>query len=298
MKKTIWLCLGLMMSVYMQAQDLLYSASDEIEINYSDAYGVHFLHKVAPGHTLYGLSRIFHVPVARIKLFNKMQTNQNIAPGQILRIPFDDRLMYKGVNLSDFPNGTFLPVYYTIKPKETLYRVSKVYFEQDADLILKRNKTNNNQLNIGQKLLMGWIPLDASITVENDKAQELAQQPTVTKAQPGVTYTVQDPVLSNPPVQQHSPEVHYQKHEEVGLAHWNRSGTDRDNLFVLHPTARINSLIELYNPQLKRRTFAKVIARIPDGVYAENIDVIVSPRVAQTLGALNTEFRVRMKFFE
>lgn len=291
--------------VSVTAQGGLYSSQQGIEIDYDDKHGVHFVHVVEKGHTLYALSRVFQVPPARILAYNGKARGEAIRLRERLRIPFEQKLLYTGASIKSFGAGTFLPVFYTIKPKETLYRVSRVYFEQDAELILQRNQILGSQLNEGQRLLMGWIPLDKAITLADDSI-----------AQVQVAQQVEGVPLHASPDQQDSavaslvpdslavlavpltPVETYKEVSHTGLAYWNKDSADRDNLFVLHSTARINSLIEIFNPQLQRRTFAKVIARIPAGTYPDNIDIIVSPRVAHTLGALNSEFRVKMKFYE
>jgi hypothetical protein len=230
-----------------------------------------------------------------------------------LKIPFDAELLYTGASVTQFANGSFIPVYYTIKPKETLFRVSRVYFDQDAALILKRNGLAGNDLNVGQRLLMGWIPIDEKISRRDDSLSQVAivtpaSKPAIVDDRRPTKVVVEErepPQMVKDSVFQDldlpvsaAPVETFKEIEETGLAYWNKDSSDKDNLFALHPTARINSLIEIYNPQLQRRTFAKVIARIPRDTYPDNIDVILSPRVAYTLGALNSEFRVKMKFFE
>ena len=46
------------------------------------------------------------------------------------------------------------------RPKETLYRISKIYFRQEASTFSKRNKINGTAIYKGQKLLIGWLPID------------------------------------------------------------------------------------------------------------------------------------------
>lgn len=297
----------------VDAQQSLYTGGAGIEINYTDASGVHYIHKVAPGHTLYALSRVFQVAPSRILAFNGKDVSAPIMLDEVLRIPFDAELLYTGASVAQFANGSFIPVYYTIKPKETLFRVSRVYFDQDAALILRRNGLVGSDLQVGQRLLMGWIPIDERISQRDDSLSQVAIEPpaptivstegdrpsnvTADRLPPAVM--VKDSVFEDLdlPVSA-APVETFKEVQETGLAYWNKDSADKDNLFALHPTARINSLIEIYNPQLQRRTFAKVIARIPKDTYPSNIDVILSPRVAYTLGALNSEFRVRMTFFE
>jgi LysM repeat protein len=301
-----------------------------IEIEYSEEDGVYYAHTIEAGNTLYSLSKLFQVSIEDILALNQWTGKKRLQIGEEVKIPFDDALLYKGASIDEFTDAQFLPVYYTIKPKETLYRVSRVYFGQDIELILQRNNLLGTHLDIDQKLLMGWIPVEdftAITSVEKNTSPTKEDLPKDNKTIDSTAVFVevktfkdtldatsivlseleQSEVLINTSIDSvermadliiAEEEVEIQVQQvETGIAYWNKKGSDNFNLFVLHPTAKINSLIEIYNPQLQRKTFAKVLGRIPDNMYAENIDLIVSPAVAKVLGVFNSEFRVTMKYY-
>ena len=54
----------------------------------------------------------------------------------------------------------------------------------------------------------------------------------------------------------------------------------------------------LTNPLKKKTVYAKVIARIPDQAYGDDIVVVLSPSVAKLLGAKDPKFFVELKYFE
>lgn len=288
---------------YLTAQEHEEADNLSIEINFNDSLGIHYIHVVSKGNTLYSLSKLFQIPVSRIKHINELGTDDPIHIGDTLSIPFDPQLLYTGVSIQEFDDADFIPVFYTIKPLETVYRVSKVYFKQDPSILLNRNNLTTSNLGVNQKLLIGWIPIDETVltlksisTQETivqegaikDSTNELSDTSNQTLLRDSLTFdTIDHRVIAEPEI----------RIEEIGLAYWNRHGSDKTNLFALHPKAKINSLIEIFNPQLQRRTYAKVIGRIPD-VYPENIDIIVSPKVASVLGGLNTEFRVRLNYYQ
>ena len=289
-----------MMVSTLLAQNTIYTPGDGIMITYEEGSGVQFVHKVKQGHTLYSIARIFQTPVNRILSFNNRKPNTPLSIGQEIRIPFTSELMYTGPSISSFPTGTFIPVYYRVKKGETIYRIAKVYFNQSVEQILQRNKMSTPQLAMDQSLLIGWIPVDPTITLTQDSL-EGQKQVVITQSTETDTLQTQEHepiVFVRDTVRNAVPEVAGVKRTQTALAYWNKQGSDRSNLFVLHPTAKINSLIEIYNPQLQRRTYAKVLSRIPKGMYPNNIEIIVSPRVAEVLGALNSEFRVKLTYFE
>jgi hypothetical protein len=79
-----------------------------------------------------------------------------------------------------------------------------------------------------------------------------------------------------------------------GVAWWNKDMKD-PNMFALHRSAPLNSLIEIRNPMFDRSVWAKVIGTIPP-TYTEDISVIVSPGVAKYLGAIDGRFYVEMSY--
>ena len=83
-----------------------------------------------------------------------------------------------------------------------------------------------------------------------------------------------------------------------GIGIWERDSQTTEKAFVLHHTAKKGSIIELYNPQLNLRTRAKVLGRIPLETYPSDISVIMSKKVANSLGALDTRFMVELTFIE
>lgn len=83
-----------------------------------------------------------------------------------------------------------------------------------------------------------------------------------------------------------------------GVAQWAKSGPTTQDLYVLHPTAPINSVVELSNPMTHRKIYAKVLSNMPPKLYPDDISVVVSPGVANLLGAIDSRFYVKLRFVE
>jgi len=83
-----------------------------------------------------------------------------------------------------------------------------------------------------------------------------------------------------------------------GIGLWDKNDPDATNLFVMHRTAKINSLVKLYNPVTKKTVTARVIGHIIDKLYPPDIDIIVTKGVAQKLGARDSRFRIEMNYYE
>ncbi|MBK9680081.1 MAG: LysM peptidoglycan-binding domain-containing protein [Saprospiraceae bacterium] len=83
-----------------------------------------------------------------------------------------------------------------------------------------------------------------------------------------------------------------------GIAQWSKSNSTSTDLYVLHPTAPVNSIVELTNPMTHRKIYAKVLSNMPPKLYAEDVSVVVSPGVANLLGAIDGKFYVKLRFVE
>ena len=84
--------------------------------------------------------------------------------------------------------------------------------------------------------------------------------------------------------------------EQKGVAFWQKQSNKDSELYALHRYAPINSIIAVINPMTKRTVFVKVIGRIPESVYKDNIVTVVSSTVANMLGAIDKKFYVHVRY--
>ncbi len=305
----------------------------------NDFYYTHIFQK---GQTVYSLARTFKTSVSEIYAMNNLNAKSSIDIGQTVKVPFSLNALYTEKSPSVFASNKFVPVYYIAQPKETLYRIGKTYFGQDVATFASRNKINGTSISIGQKLLIGWLPINgegAVVQVNTTiiKADEVKKSDTVegvvssprpmrekfvtTIVTPeSLTETEDNVTVPSPskiknelataseelpdslatkleaPVVEVAPTTRTRRTRGIGI--WERNGPSKQKAFVLHHTAKKGSTIELYNPQLNLRTTAKVLGRIPMGTYPSDVSVIMSRKVADSLGALDTRFMVELKFIE
>ncbi|MFM9948035.1 MAG: peptidoglycan-binding protein, partial [Saprospiraceae bacterium] len=59
-----------------------------------------------------------------------------------------------------------------------------------------------------------------------------------------------------------------------------------------------NSIVSVTNPMSKRTVHAKVVGRIPDSAYGDDIIIVLSPLAAKMLNARDPRFFVRVKYVE
>jgi hypothetical protein len=169
-----------------------------------------------------------------------------------------------------------------VQPKETLYRISKVYLDVSPESILALNPLATSNLAIGQVLLLGWYHARSNTHSPMTASSSMPMDSTL--------YHVKDYT------EEYKTEGKVIK-EEKGLAVW-KPGNDRTHYFVLHSSAKVGSFMEITNPMLHRTLTAKVAGNIPPGLYQSHVGLVVSPSVARALGVLDQQFFAKWRFVE
>lgn len=104
------------------------------------------IYKVQPKETLFTISKRFGISVDALMYLNDMDS-PDLSSGQDLLIP---KKLFQKEEL-DFNNDAFIE--HKVKPKETLFGIAKQY-AISMDMILKNNEIINNQIQIGQILMI------------------------------------------------------------------------------------------------------------------------------------------------
>ena len=177
MKKLFFAFIFLIFCTGISAQsssNSIFRHGDEIRIELSGQSDYYYTHEIQKGHSLYALSKIFNVSLHILYSYNHLEEGTTLNVGQKIKVPLKDDYLFKGVNLSGLKYGHFIPVYYKTKPKDNLFRISRVYFNQPTDDLIKRNKLTSNSLKLDQDILIGWFPIDSPdpIIVEEEFEEE------------------------------------------------------------------------------------------------------------------------------
>lgn len=294
----------------------------EIQVNeHNQAY---YEHKIRANETLFSLARFFKIPVADLLLVNNIKKGDTVPMGATVYIPINVDMMQLGPN-KDGSNWT--PLIYTVRSQETLYRISKMYFPQKMEDLISRNNISSFSLKRGRKLIVGWWGEgekkdtdDLTLKIKDKIKQKLAEKRKAAESQNPTSDSVSDAIIPADEVKLDSiiseivdeeldteeleeevmeeevedPNINYKS----GIASWDKSGFDRKNLFVMHNSAKPNSYIRLRYPVTGVEVTAKVLCPIPKNVFADDIDIVISPAVAIALGALDSRFQIQMDYYE
>jgi len=248
-------------------------------VHYMDHTGLVLIESLEPGMTLYGLSRRYNVSIDSILAANPDLDPTAIPLGYPVNIPiYPSSISFSPPATPDAGIG----LYYHVQPKETLYRISKVFLGVQPEAISSLNPTVEQGLSIGQILHIGWYIPSA---IKQPLASSLATMDLDSNLLRPKDYILEAHLEGN------------KIHEQKGLALW-KPGNVNAHFYVLHPTARVGSYMEITNPMLKRTITAKVAGHIPPGLYQSHVGIVVSPSTARALGVLDQQFYARWRYVE
>ncbi len=246
----------------------------------NDAGQWYLLYPIEAGNTLFSLSRTFQLELDQLLSANPDLDIRSLAIGTVLRIPFAPERLASTCN-----PAPCRAVSYRVRAGETLYRISKVYFHKDPAAVLSNNNLPDETLSIGQELIVGYLDLSASAVAEATAAA-------IAEAAPEIREEPQSMGFKD---RFDSRATRKSMAIQNGVALWFQDADLPDGMYVLHETAPVNSFISITNPMFNRTVYAKVVGNIPAGTYPREVIVIITPKVAQNLGALDPRFYVQIR---
>ncbi len=253
------------------AQSLVTTGSPAIDTLYAyvdDKNNTYFQYHSRSGLISSDLSQQFRVRASEMLLLNNIPSNDTVNAGRTVLIPFAQKELLQSRSIT----ADCIPVIYTVRPKETVFKIARRYFDLKVDQLRTLNNLSSNDISIDQQLLVGWFMLHPVSESVHTNELPIYIEPV-------------DPFYPEEPTMQ------------IGVAYWKKSQNDVAHLFAMHRSARINSMIEITNPMFKTKVLVKVVGRIPP-TYKSDIALVVSPAVAKKLGVLDPRFRAEMRFVE
>ena len=239
-----------------------------------------FEHQLEKKQTLFSMAKFYGLSVGEVYFYNPGLSSKSMKVGQKIRIPIPNRaiLRYK---TEKFDPRTHIPVYYRVKKGDTMYRIYKYYFRMPLEDILDRNELDTYEVKPGQLINVGWMSIEGiPESYRQGGGGPLAKRNNALKKL----------YIANAQSKK--------EREHNGAAAWQKNSQYNSDLYALHRSAPVNSIIAITSPTRRRTVYAKVIGKIPNQAYQTNVIVVVSPLVAKLLGAKDPTFYVEVKYLK
>ena len=325
MNRIFTLLLLYFLPLYLLSQDTDIS---KLYITATESGKFVFAYPVSPGETAYSLSRKFNQSVSSIQSVNPDKKLRNLAPNDMIYVPFEKEI------LSEPNESSLIAFVYKTQPKETLYAICKRYFDIPIKKITSINNLKSYDLAVDQELIIGYLGSSSNRAKSDEESSLETTQANVNNGE--LSYQESEPVTiivkETQPKKKYrrksrrqneevftlsdlidmiDDENEYEEEkmtsleeveeelvytEQKGIAYTENISMDGEDLFVLHPNAQIGSEMIISFPMLNTSVKAKVISEIPKELYPKNISIVISPTVAEALGAKDDQFRVEMKY--
>lgn len=235
-----------------------------------------FEHQMEKRQTLFSLAKFYGLSVEELYFYNPGLKDRPVTLGQKIKVPIPNRAIRR-YETPGFRKWEYVPVYYVVKRGDTMFRISRVHFRMPIDTIRNRAGIQNDNLKPGQMIPIGWMRLDGIPESYRDSMGTPLER-------------------RNRALQQIYERTKAGDKIQSGVAAWQKNTKAGSDFYALHREAPINSIIEVINPMTYRTTYVKVIGRIPDTAYGNNVKVVLSPMAAQALGAKDPRFYVKVRY--
>lgn len=247
--------------IYLNSQDTVLIDIDEDKRKFTK-------YTLKPQQTLYSLSRFFAQDISMLYSLNPELRHQQPQIGQELIIEVPNSAIVR-FRTNDFKRKNFAPIYYTIKPGETMYKIAKNIFGMSVDTLTSLNSLEGTGLSIGQKVQVGWTPIKGSA----HRIKKTAYNPLKSRNQRNY--------------------IKYKRQNQVGtyrrgVASWSKgSGEASGKLFALINNIPIGEYVKVKNLSNNKIAYVEVIGSLPTNTIREKVDIQISSTAARILGVRN-----------
>ncbi len=246
-------------------------SGSEIVIDFLPENDIFYSHTIDKDVTIHNLSETFQVPKDYLFKVNKLDPKKPVSFGKIVIVPLmKQKVFYK----TDYKQKYFT-LKYKVKKGDTFFKIQKLC-EVNKETLLEINSKKTTALQLNEIITVGYYPKNHTLKTR----QPVNTQPTSADKNDNK----KDDVLI----------TKFYLSDVIGSFDKNNSCSDQ--YFVLHNVARQGSIMDIYNPMMKKHVKAKVIGKIPDGTYSEDIMIIINKSAAKELNILDTRFKVNIKY--
>ncbi|SDG98874.1 LysM repeat-containing protein [Pedobacter terrae] len=258
------------------------AVADEKPVQESKSTDAAGTHTVLRNETIFTIAKQYGITAYQIRTMNNLPDNA-IAIGQVLKVPGGGIVTDVQVpkekqaetKAKETPVANEENFIHTVANGENIFSIAKKY-NLTAYQIRTANKLDDNNIKVGQKLIIPKPPQPKSVNDLSKEEQENEPDSTMVK----------DPKLRRDPSVYGLSQI-----EEKGTAVWIADqDLDGTKMLVLHRTAPVGRVIKITNPMTNRTTFAKVVGKFTENESTKDVIIVMTKAVADSLGALDKRF--------
>ncbi len=177
--------------------------------------------------------------------------------------------------------GEIKPVRHIVSSGETLYGLSKMY-SQNVKALQNWNDLQGG-IKEGQGIIVGWLVPEGAKALSVPKKIAKPMTPFQRKY-----FGMVNDTLDN-----------YRQKVQEGIATWfeETDPSAGDNMYALHKSAPLFSIVRVTNPINNRSVYLKVIQQLPDNTANEGVLIRMTSSAAKELNMLDKKSLVSTRYF-
>ncbi|MFC2123315.1 LysM peptidoglycan-binding domain-containing protein [Bacteroidota bacterium] len=266
------------------------SIGEKLEIplrNYNpDRKSEYINHTVKLSETLYSISRQYGVSVGDLTKWNDLESNE-ISVGQVLVIRKGSTGVISMVSKEIDQSGR--KIVHIVRSGETLFSIANKY-DISLNDIRVWNSLDNNNVGIGQELIVGFTDKEGDMPV---KANTLAED-NIKDSREGDPIKAQDIPESN--FEDEVGEDGFRKITERGVASVISGSESTKKYLALHRSAPVGTIMQVRNEMNDLTVFVRVIGKLPDTGENARFLIKISKTAYERLRAVDDRFMVEITF--
>ncbi|MFT3683080.1 MAG: LysM peptidoglycan-binding domain-containing protein [Ferruginibacter sp.] len=123
---------------------------------------LYLTHTVAPKENYYSIGRLYNISPKEIAPYNNMQLEKGLSLNQVIKVPLTAGNFVQANTAA--ADEALVPVYYTVKEKEGLYRVSTNFNKIPVETLKQWNNIKGDAVSNGTKLIIGYLKVKKELS--------------------------------------------------------------------------------------------------------------------------------------
>jgi len=291
-------------------------------------------HKVAPKESLYSIGRTFNIDPKTLSAFNHLKMESGLSVGQEIKIPLESSNFIQKETASAGEN--LVPLYHTVQPKETLYRLGVTYNKVPLSSLKKWNHLSSDALSEGSQMIVGFLKADKNkLSLSSNQPsgiEDVSTEKPVVEVQKKEEVVAQTPAVAGSESQKVEKEVPADKPNETlatikktssinfsggyfkklfeeqvqtkspffatGLVGTfkSTSGWQDGKYYCFNNDAAPGTIVKITDNNTGNIVYAKVLDAIPDIKQNSGLALILSNAAAEELGAGESSFNCVLSY--